>query len=135
MLLGHRVRYEQPRLWSTKGQTLRAFLELPKTTEFDLSSTRSCWQNRQCVNIGGSRKQCGLCAACLLRRLSFHAAGAYEGSDSYVVSDLRTPDIQRALSAIPLGSDRNIMIEYGIAGVRHFQRLADMARLPDESSS
>src|SRR5262249_4558326 len=76
-LHGHRVRFEQPRLWFTKGQTLRAFLEMPQKSERHLISTRSCWQTRRVVNVGG-RKQCGLCAACLMRRLSLWAAGINE---------------------------------------------------------
>ena len=30
-VLGYRVRFEQPRLWSTKGQTLRAFLNMAES--------------------------------------------------------------------------------------------------------
>ena len=131
-LLGYRVRYEQPRLWSTKGQTLRAFLDLPGKLEQDLTSTRSCWQKRRVVNCGGSRKQCGLCAGCLLRRQSLHAAAVTEMPDTYVVSDLSAPDVTEALSVIPKTADRNIMIEYGSVGARHLQHLADMATLPDD---
>ena len=128
---GHRVRFEQPRLWSTKGQTLRAFLDLPGKTEGDLTSTTSCWQTRRVVNVRG-RKQCGLCAACLLRRLSLHAVGVNETPDTYVVSDLMESDVNKALSVIPQKADRNIMVEYGSVGARHLQHLADMASLPDD---
>ena len=131
-LLGHRVCYEQPRLWSTKGQTLRAFLDLPGKLEQDLTSTRSCWQNRRIVNSGGSKKHCGLCAACLLRRQSLHTAAVTEMPETYVVSDLSAPDVTEALSSIPQTADRNIMVEYGSVGARHLQHLADMAALPDD---
>ena len=131
-LLRHQVHYEQPRLWYTKGQTLQAFLDLPGKCEEDLKSTRSCWQNRRIVNSGGSRKHCGLCAACLLRRQSLHAADVTEMPATYVVSDLSTSDVIEALSIIPQTADRNIMVEYGSVGARHLQHLADMAVLPDD---
>jgi hypothetical protein len=66
-----------------------------------------------------------------LRRLSLHAAGLSESHDAYVVSDLATPSLGKALSAISQKADRNIMVEYGSVGARHMQHLADMAGLPD----
>ena len=131
-LLSHRVHYEQPRLWYTKGQTLQAFLDLPGKLEHDLTSTRSCWQNRRIVNSGGSKKHCGLCAACLLRRQSLHTVAVTEMPDTYVVSDLSATNVTEALSVIPRTADRNIMAEYGSVGARHLQHLADMAILPDD---
>ncbi|MDF3812490.1 MULTISPECIES: 7-cyano-7-deazaguanine synthase [Rhodopseudomonas] len=131
-VLGSRVRFEQPRLWSTKGQTLRAFLSMVGKSEQHLTSTHSCWQTRRVVNVGG-RKQCGLCAACLLRRLSLHAAGVNEASGTYVVSNLAASDASNALSVISQKADRDIMVEYGSVGARHLQHLADMAGLPDDA--
>jgi hypothetical protein len=131
-LQGYRVRFEQPRLWFTKGQTLRAFLRIPGKSEQHLTGTHSCWQTRRVVNVGG-RKQCGLCAACLLRRLSLHAAGVNEEPGTYVVSDLGAPDAGDALSVLPQKADRNIMVEYGSVGVRHLQHLADMGSLPNNA--
>lgn len=129
-LLNFQVTFEQPRLWSTKGQTIGAFLSISEKSELQIRSTRSCWQTRGIVNKG-SRKQCGLCAACLLRRLSLHAAGIEEARDTYIVADLNASDASDALSVISRESDRNIMIEYGSVGVRHLQQLAEMARMPD----
>lgn len=131
-LLGYDGKFEQPRLWSTKGQTLRAFLEIPGKTGQHLTSTHSCWQSRRVVNVGG-RKQCGMCAACLLRRVSFHAAGVSEARDTYVVSDLAATDASDALSVIHQKADRDIMIEYGSVGTRHLQHLAELADLPDDA--
>ena len=130
-VLDHRVRYEQPRLWSTKGQTLRAFLNLPGKTQEDLISTRSCWQKRFIVNTDSSQRQCGLCVSCLLRRLSMHTAGISEESGTYTISDLSVPDVNKVLSVISREVNRNTMMEYGIVGARHLQQLADMADRPD----
>lgn len=129
-LLGCRIRFEQPRLWSTKGQTLRAFLNLPGKAGIHLTSTHSCWQRRRVVNVGG-RKHCGLCAACLLRRLSMHTVGLVESRDTYVVSDLAVSDYAQALDSVSQQADRDIMVEYGSIGARHLQHLADMARNSD----
>ena len=96
-------------------------------------STHSCWQSRRVVNVG-ERKQCGFCAACLLRRVGLHAAGVNEARDAYVVSDLAATDAGGALSAIPLQADRNIMVEYGSVGARHLQHLAELADLPDDAA-
>lgn len=130
-LQGYQVRFEQPRLWSTKGRTLRAFLGMAGNSELHLTSTHSCWQTRRIVNVGG-RKQCGLCAACLLRRLSLHAAGVNEAPGTYVVFDLAASKVSDALSVIPQRADRDIMVEYGSVGARHLQHLADMSSLPDD---
>lgn len=126
-LLDHEVHFEQPRLWSTKGQTLTAFLQLPNRRHVDLIDTRSCWQTRHVVNVGGVRRQCGLCAACLLRRFSLYAAGVEEPTSTYVVKDLTVSDVQDALLDIADENDRDNMIEYGTAGARHFQHMAEMS--------
>jgi hypothetical protein len=128
----YELRFDQPRLWSTKGQTLKAFLGITGMSEKHLADTHSCWQTRRIVNVG-SRKQCGLCAACLQRRLSLHAAGIVEALDTYVVSDLTAFDVSDALSVIPQQADRDIMIEYGSVGARHLQHLADLAEQPDDT--
>ncbi len=131
-LLSHSVHYDQPRLWSTKGQTLRAFLELHGKLGNELTSTRSCWQNRRIVNTGGSKRHCGLCAACLLRRQSLYAVSVSESSDTYVVSDLSASDVLDALSSVPGAADKDLMMEYGSVAARHLQHLGDMAVLPDD---
>lgn len=51
-----RVRFEQPRLWFTKGQTLSDFLCMPGKSKKHLTTTRSCWQTRRVVNAGGKKQ-------------------------------------------------------------------------------
>lgn len=130
-VLGHQLAFEQPRLWSTKGQTLREYLKLTDKKPIDLIDTRSCWQTRSVVNIGGKRLQCGLCAACLLRRLSLHSAQIDEPADTYVVEDL-TRDLDHALSSISEDQQRRNMVAYGSVGSRHYQHLAEMSSLTDD---
>ncbi|MFN7883227.1 MAG: 7-cyano-7-deazaguanine synthase [bacterium] len=130
-VLGHAVRYEQPRLWATKGETVEAYRRSTNEPVDELFETRSCWQQRWNAKTGGRLRQCGLCAACLLRRMSMHAAGITEPADTYVIADLTVPEFSMAL---PKGKVRlsGTMVEYGSVGARHLQQLADMAALPDE---
>ena len=74
-LLGYRVRYAFPQIWQTKGETLRQFIEA--CPEDGWASTRSCWQSQRHVSVDGRKRQCGICAACMLRRMSVHAAGLF----------------------------------------------------------
>ena len=134
-VLGHQVSYKQPRLWSTKGETIKDFLSIqrPDKPYDDLIATRSCWQVLWNVFIGGKRKQCGLCPACLLRRMSMHTAGIEEPVENiYFFFDLTA---ERYLDAMLKDNDvepNESIIEYGVVGARRLQQLANMAKLPDE---
>lgn len=130
-LLEYSVVYEQPRLWHTKGETIRDYLALPGTRRESVLNTRSCWQQRWNARLDGKRRQCGLCAACLLRRMSMNAAEVREPADTYTFGDLTAPSYE---AAIPRGDGLRLsrsMLEYGIVGARHLQRLAAMAEWPD----
>lgn len=130
-LLEHEVRYEQPRLWNTKGETISAFRLATNKAVDELFETRSCWQQRWNAKMDGKLRQCGLCAACLLRRMSMHAAGIAEPSHTYVVADLKVSSFQDALPGENKVRLSRSMAEYGSVGARHLQQLADMAELPD----
>lgn len=129
-LLGHEVRYEQPRLWNTKGETIAAFRLATSKAVDELFETRSCWQQRWNVSMDGKRRQCGLCAACVLRRVSMHAAGIEEPKNTYVIADLTVRSFRDALPDRKRVRQSRSMAQYASVGVRHFQQLADMAELP-----
>ena len=135
-LLGFKVAYKQPRLWCTKGQTIKACLEKDSDLRDAIIDTRSCWQTRYNVNIDGKRQQCGLCAACLLRRMSMHAAGIDEAKEKkeevYFFSNLSAKNYSSALAKRSKGEPTKNMIEYGVAGACHLQQLANMAKLSDK---
>nr|WP_282565463.1 7-cyano-7-deazaguanine synthase [Paradevosia shaoguanensis] len=131
MVLGHDVRYDQPRLWNTKGETISAFRLATNTAVDELFETRSCWQQRWNAKTDGKLRQCGLCAACLLRRMSMHAAGIEEPDHTYIIADLTVPAFRDALPGREKVRLSRTMAEYGSVGARHFQQLADMANLPD----
>jgi hypothetical protein len=125
-LLGWTVRFEFPRLWETKAQTLRLFIEQCQDS-FALIDTRSCWQGSRQVGVNGVRRQCGICAACLLRRMSLHAAGIPEPQTNYVWENLRSA---RFCDGVAEGFSRDRITssfrEYAIGGALHLDQLATL---------
>jgi 7-cyano-7-deazaguanine synthase in queuosine biosynthesis len=123
-LLGHDAHFVFPRIWSTKGETLREFVSLPGGGNW--ASTRSCWRNNQWSSVNGKLRQCGVCAACMLRRVSVHSAGLTEAADVYVCTDMSAPTLEKAID--PAFTRRSgVFREYAIAGVLHMDHLAEMA--------
>jgi len=122
-LLGHRVNYDFPQLWNTKAETLRRFVN--ECSDSSWSRTRSCWQQNRQVAVDNKWRHCGVCAACMLRRMSIHAAGLQESKETYVWENL---------SAITFGSGAAAsfkrekitpaMRQYAIAGTLHLDHLA-----------
>jgi hypothetical protein len=125
-LLGRAPRYQFPQLWETKAETLRRF-----TTECEEGSswllTRSCWQQNRHVSVDHKKRQCGICAACMLRRMSIHAAGLSEPKEAYVWENLAAANF-RAGAAPSFDPDKitSAMREYAIAGVLHLDHLAGL---------
>lgn len=130
-LLGVEITFEQPRLWYTKGQTVAEFLAKPGTKQEQVIDTRSCWQQRANVRVDGKLRQCGVCAACLLRRMSLHAAQIQEPEDTYTVSDLTVEQFSEALPKQNGFKATATLQDYGYMGARHLQQLADFATEPD----
>jgi Queuosine biosynthesis protein QueC len=126
-LFGHQVRYVFPRLWSTKGETLREFIE--ECGDGKWSSTRSCWRQTRHVSVDGRRRQCGVCAACMLRRMSIHAAGLAEPREHYVWQNLSARSFNRGAAASyrNKGKITASAREYAIAGTLHLDHLAELA--------
>ena len=126
-LLGHRVRFEYPRVWYTKGETLAEFMRECEDAPASWAATRSCWQQNRHVSVDHKARQCGICAACLLRRMSVHAAGLAEPATTYVWEDLGAAAFQGGAAE---GFDRRkitgAMREYAIAGALHLDHLAGL---------
>ena len=97
-LLGYQVRYEFPRLWHTKGETLARFINECEDGAMAWAKTRSCWQQNRQISVNGKARQCGICAACMLRRLTVHAAGQVEEANTYVWEDLRADTFEAGVS-------------------------------------
>ena len=132
-LLDHQVRFEFPQIWHTKGQTIGTLLDT-SGYDVDLGALRSCWQNSRHVSVSGERRQCGICAACMLRRMSIHAAGASEANNTYVWEDLSASRYEDGAAhtfakRTPTGS----LYRYAVAGALHLEHLAQLAHLDKDS--
>ena len=124
-LLGHTVRFTYPRLWYTKAETLAEFVAKCPEDGRNWDQTRSCWQGQRHVSVSGKMRQCGICAACMLRRMSIHAAGLSESKQSYVWEDLTTARYEDgAAPSFENRKPKGAMYEYAIAGTLHLDHLA-----------
>lgn len=120
---GKDVHYEYPRLWSTKGETLKAASGLnPAPTWTD---TRSCWQQARHCSVDGSRRQCGICAACMLRRMSMFTAGIEEPAETYIWERLSAARLEDGAAGGFKGITSK-MRSYAIAGVLHMDHMAEL---------
>ena len=126
-LFDHPIRYRFPRLWQTKGQTLAAFGRIGRIDA--CLEARSCWQDSRQVSVDGHRRQCGVCAACMLRRLSVHAAGFTEKSETYVWGNLSASTFEKG-AAKSFDKVTPALREYAIAGVLHLDQLATLVSSP-----
>jgi hypothetical protein len=126
-LFDHPIRYRFPRLWHTKGQTLAAFGAIGKIDP--CLEARSCWQDSRQVSVDGAQRQCGVCAACMLRRLSVHAAGFAENTNTYVWDNLSASSFEKG-AARGFDGVTDALREYAIAGVLHLDHLANLTNSP-----
>jgi hypothetical protein len=132
-LLGHHVEYRFPRLWSTKGETLRAYANATRGAT-NWGATRSCWQQNRHASVNAHLRQCGVCAACMLRRLSVHAAGLSENPETYVWENLSATRFE-AGTATGFTRITKAMREYAIAGTLHLDHLSGLRRSPVHARS
>lgn len=123
-LFGRRIRIEIPRLWSTKGQTLHELLN--RHPDAAWHATKSCWKGNRHSSANGSWRQCGVCSACMLRRLSLHAAGLKEAPGTYGSDNLNASNLTNSL--IPGYRSASTLKDDAIAGVRSLTYLAEIAK-------
>lgn len=123
-LLGSDIRYGFPRKWSTKGETLGEFFLITENNGW--RDTKSCWRDSRWSAVMGLWRHCGVCAACMLRRVSVHAANLDETADTYVCVDMEAGSLEAAVD--PEFSKLNSAYrEYAIAGTLHMRRMAEIA--------
>lgn len=127
-LFGRMVRFEFPRLWHTKGETLAAFVN-DCADGASWRTTWSCWQQNRHSSVAGRKRQCGVCAACFLRRLSVHAAGLTEDPETYVWENLAASTF-RGGAAPAFDRITRAQREYAIAGTLHLDHLATLRHSP-----
>lgn len=128
-LLGTEIHIEIPRLWNTKGQTLAEYVALCPAGKWN--ATKSCWKPNYLSSVNGRSRDCGICAACMLRRLSIRVAGIKEADGTYLSDDL---NVSNLLNSVPpaFRSSR----AYGrafradaVAGTKSMSDLANMAQV------
>ena len=125
-LIGFNGQYEHPYVWNTKGETVARFIK-ETDNRSDWADTRSCWQQNRHVSVNRKVRQCGVCAACMLRRMSVHAAGETESSDTYVWEDLGAPTFESGASPdFDRAKITGAMRQHAIAGVLHVDHLAGL---------
>ena len=129
ILIGFKGRFEYPHIWNTKGETFAHALELTDGN-FNWVSTRSCWQQNRQIGVKGKARQCGICAACMLRRLCVFAAGQKEPPCTYVWEDLRASKFEAGASSdFSKSKITRAMRQYAIAGTLYHEHLATLRDL------
>ncbi|GAA4129435.1 7-cyano-7-deazaguanine synthase [Aminobacter aganoensis] len=128
MIFDYEVNFNLPRIWKTKGQTLSAFAAL-QFAPSEWIGTRSCWQQNRSSSVDHKWRHCGICAACMLRRLSFHAAGLDEPKENYIWEDLRADQFPKG-AAKGFNRITRAMEHYAIAGALHLDHLANLRSSP-----
>lgn len=124
-LFGKPIAFSFPQLWQTKSETLRRY-RTEVGHEIDLCAARSCWRDSRWVSVGHTRRQCGVCSACILRKVAAHNAGIKEAPKTYVFCNLRASTLEKAKDPgyrQPLASHRR----YGVAAVSLMDRFAQLA--------
>ena len=127
-IFGVKISYFYPRLWFTKGETLKEFVRNENFDQSTWQKTRSCWQDQRHVSVSGKRRQCGVCAACILRRMSIHYAGLSERKEEYVWENLSAENFEdgKAREAI---KTTQAMKGHAVAGILYNNNLANFLNL------
>ena len=127
-IFGRNVSFVHPRLWYTKAETL---MEAERSSASDVQWTeaRSCWRDARQVSVDGKLRQCGVCGACMLRRMSMHAIGCREGKQAFVWEDLTANRFEDgAASTFEIRKHRGALFESAIAGTIQLDQLARLHR-------
>lgn len=127
VLLNFRIKYEYPQIWKTKGETLKEFFQKVGNQDKAWEQTRSCWQQNRQVSVDKKYRQCGVCAACMLRRLSIHSSGSAEVSTKYGWQFLSARDFfDGGDQGLKTEMKTSSMREYAIAGTLYLNDLSQL---------
>ena len=97
-VFNHDIRFQFPRMWHTKADTLKELFEMD-AADTGWQSTRSCWQDQRQASVAGKLRQCGICGNCLLRRMSLYVADRDECRKAYVWEDLTAKQFELGLAS------------------------------------
>ena len=124
-LFSKEMDFKFPRLWNTKGQTLREYIQVTGDQE-QWRQTVSCWRDARQTSVNHIKRQCGICAACLLRRMSIHAAGQTDNCNTYVWDDLSAMDFKQGCAkVIHKNIEETADFKYAAGGVFHLVHMAE----------
>lgn len=130
VLLKYTVSFKYPRIWHTKAETLREFFD-KCDDRLSWTETKSCWQQNRQSSVDGKWRHCGICAACILRRMSVHAAGLTERPETYIWENLGAATFTGGANAsFAANKITRKMREYAIAGILHMDHLAALRSSP-----
>jgi len=104
---------------------ISAYIALSDGKSTDWTKTRSCWQDNRYVSVNNKRRQCGICAACMLRRLSVHSANLNERAETYIWENLSASSFNDG-AAEGFTKITNAQRQYAIAGTLHLDHLANL---------
>lgn len=131
-LFGTTITFVHPMLFGTKGQSLATYKAI-YPDHLIWKDTRSCWMDQRHASFDGEHRQCGICAACMLRRTSLHAAGYEEQPDMYLWEDLNAADFDNG-ACEEFKRRNNSQFEYALAGTLHMDHLAALRTDPELDS-
>lgn len=119
------IRFDHPRLWWTKGETLTALKAAGLADDWE--RTRSCSRDARHASFGRRRAQCGVCANCLLRRQSLMAAGLDVPQEQYIWPRLSASTLAEA-AAESARPTRHNDEQHAVCGVLAMAELAALDR-------
>ena len=128
-LLETDIRFSYPRMWHTKAETLSEYFRTYPDQNDAWERTRSCWQDQRYSSVGGLLRQCGICAACLLRRMSLHAVGRSENRSNYIWESLDASSFPKGAAA-GYEVKGKAMRDHFISGVTVLDQLAKLPKSP-----
>ncbi len=130
LLFGKKVSYEHPQLWRTKGEVLNLLKK--ENLIAGWTSTKSCPRDSRDIYLNRKNVHCGVCSACLLRRMAAFAADLSEPDHSYLWPNLHAG---RLADSIHPDSDRGTVsndIDIATHGVMDMDELANQTALKQD---
>lgn len=129
-LWGTLIRFEHPQMWRTKGEVLRRLDSHQLLSGWQ--ATHSCSQGpRQIRTERHIALHCGLCAGCLLRRVSVFAAGLRDDHDQYFFANLGASDLKESVCRDAARNLTRNDVDIAAHAVLAMQSLADLANNRD----
>lgn len=125
-VFGARVTHVHRQLWKTKGETLKEIKDRMLADGWWLTS--SCARDQRHVSRDNGRIQCGICAGCLLRRQSLHAAGLRSDIENYLWDNLSEPTLSRAVVNRHTAPNDE---RQALCAVLEMQQFADLSSEPE----